>query len=131
MGKKSKTKGAAGERELAGMLREQFPHLSINRNWMMQAAAGGSDLIGVPGWSIECKRAKVLRLGDWWTQTCVQALKMTARPVLIYRQDRGAWMAQVSLYHLRPEMHDHSPCTMTLESWCKLVRLELLDAIDT
>ena len=97
----------------------------------MQAAAGGSDLIGVPGWSIECKRAKVLRLGDWWTQTCVQALKMTARPVLIYRQDRGAWMAQVSLYHLRPEMHDHSPCTMTLESWCKLVRLELLDAIDT
>lgn len=130
MGKKSKVKGAVGERELAGILREQFPHLPINRNWMMQAAAGGSDLVGVPGWSIECKRAKVLRLGDWWTQTAAQAMKMTARPVLIYRQDRGEWFAMMSLYDLRSDLHDHTQVTMRLDSWCKLVRRELLDAAD-
>lgn len=120
----SRTKGRAGEQEVARILRDEL-RLEIRRNWQQQAAEGGSDLTGVPGWAIEIKRGKNIRLNDAWQQACAQALRVTSRPVLIYRFDRQDWMAQVSLYHLRPEMHDHSPCTMALASWCKLVRLEL------
>ena len=120
----SRQKGAAGEREVATILRDEL-NLEIRRNWQQQAAEGGADLTGVPGWAVEIKRGKRIQLTDAWTQACAQALRVTAKPVLVYRFDRARWMAQVSLYHLRPEMHDHSPCTMRLESWCKLVRLEL------
>ena len=119
----SRTKGRAGEQEVARILRDEL-RLEIHRNWQEQAAQGGTDIIGVPGWAIEVKRQKKWS-DDWWGQCCAQALKVTQKPVLSYRLDRQQWYAMVSLYHLRPEMHDHSPCRMALASWCKLVRLEL------
>ena len=123
----SRTKGRAGEQEVARILRDEL-RLEVRRNWEAQAASGGCDLIGVPGWAIEVKRAKVLRLSEWWTQTAGQALRAHARPVLIYRLDRHPWYAMMSLYNLRPDIGDHRQVTMLLESWCKLVRIEELDA---
>ena len=121
----SRVKGRAAEQEVVRLLKDEL-HLDIRRNWIAQnAEKGHCDITDVPGWAIEIKRAKVARFDDWWTQTCAQALQIQRKPVLIYRLDRQRWYAMLSLYHLRPEMHDHSNCTMKLESWCKLVRLEL------
>lgn len=39
----SRQKGAAGEREVATILREELK-LEIHRNWQQQAAEGGADL---------------------------------------------------------------------------------------
>ena len=129
MGRKSKAKGRLGEQEVAQIIRDQLPHLSVHRNWMLQAAEGGADIVGVPGWAIEVKRAKVARIGDWWTQAAVQAQRAGERPVLIYRLDRQEWQAMMSLYDLRPDLGDHHQVTMPLESWIKLVRVEELDAL--
>ena len=125
----SRTKGRAGEQEIVRILKDEL-RIDIRRNWMAQTAEKlHCDIMDVPGWAIEVKRHKTLaRSGDWWTQACAQALQCHPKPVVLMRADRQPWQAMVSLYHLRPEMHDHHPCTMSLESWCKLVRLEL-DAI--
>ena len=70
----SRTKGRAAEQEVAGILRDELG-LEIHRNWQQQAAQGGCDLITVPdiGWGIEIKRAKEVRLSEWWQQTAEQA----------------------------------------------------------
>jgi hypothetical protein len=121
----SRTKGRAGEQEVARILRDEL-RLEVRRNWEAQSAvANQCDLIGVPGWAVEVKRAKVLRIKEWWQQAVQQALAAKARPVLVYRQDRAPWSAMISLMDLRPDLGDHRQCTMTLESWCKLVRLTL------
>ena len=62
---------------------------------------------------------------DAGQQAVQQALAAKARPVLVYRQDRAPWSAMISLMDLRPDLGDHRQCTMSLESWCKLVRLAL------
>ena len=120
----SRTKGRAGEQEVARLLRDELG-LEIYRNWQQQAAQGGCDLVGVPGWGIEIKRAKEARLNEWWVQAVDQATIDKVRPVLIYRLDRQPWMVMMSLYDLRPDLGDHHQVTLHLLSWCTLVREEL------
>ena len=121
----SRTKGRAGEQEVARILRDELG-LEIHRNWAAQAAMrGGCDLVGVPGWGIEIKRAKEPRLNEWWAQTAEQAARDKVRPVLFYRLNRQSWMAMMSLMDLRPDLADHHQVTMHLLSWCTLVREEL------
>jgi len=120
----SRQKGAAGEREVATILREELK-LEIHRNWQQQAAEGGADLSGVPGWAIEIKRGKNIRLSDAWQQAATQAARTKSKPVLIYRFDRQDWFAMMSFFDLRPDLHDHSQVTMPVMSWCNLVRREL------
>ena len=130
----SRTKGKNGELELANILKDEL-RLDVRRNWMAQAAEGGADLSiewppGYAGWAIECKRARVLRLNDWWRQTALQAQRagisgIQPKPVLVYRQDRQPWFAMMCLFDLRPDLGDHRQVTLPLESWCKLVRMEL------
>ena len=122
----SRSKGRAAEQEICRLLKDEL-RIDVRRNWMAQnAQAGNCDITDVPGWAIEIKRHKTLaRWNDWWTQACAQALQIQRKPVLLMRADRQPWYAMVSLYHLRPELHDHHPCTMPISSWCKLVRLEL------
>ena len=120
----SRTKGRAGEQEVARILRDEL-RLEVRRNWEALAASG---LAFIHMLAPTSKRAKVLRLSEWWTQTAGQALRAHARPVLIYRLDRHPWYAMMSLYNLRPDIGDHRQVTMLLESWCKLVRIEELDA---
>ena len=67
----SRNKGRAGEQEVARILRDELG-IAVTRNWQQQAAEGGADIVGVPGWSIEVKRAKVWSNG-WWTQAAAQA----------------------------------------------------------
>jgi len=120
----SRKKGQVGEREVAQILRDELG-LEIRRNWAEQSHHGGVDLVGIPGWALEVKRARVARLNDWWIQTTVQAAQAKARPALIYRLDRQDWKVMVSLYDVQPILEDHCPITMGLFSWVGLVREEL------
>ena len=120
----SRKKGQVGEREVAQILRDELG-LEIRRNWAEQSHHGGVDLVGIPGWALEVKRARIARLGDWWIQTTVQAVQAKAKPALIYRLDRQDWKVMVSLYDVQPILEDHCPITMGLSSWVGLVREEL------
>jgi hypothetical protein len=73
MGAMSRTKGKAGEREIAALIRD-LTGWDVRRR--VRQHDGDSDLMGVPGWSIEVKRhARATRadLASWWQQTVDQA----------------------------------------------------------
>jgi hypothetical protein len=121
----SRTKGRAGEQEVARILRDELG-LEVHRNWLFQAAEGGADLVGVPGWSIEIKRQKQLLLGDWWSQTVRQAERSGDKPILIYRLDRHPWRARCRACDM--SVCDHRfVVEMDLADWCTVVREELND----
>ena len=119
----SNRKGKVGEREAATILRDELG-LSVHRNWAEQAAQGGVDLVGVPFWAIEIKRAKKY-LSEWWTQATHQAATVGEKPVLIYKLDRGSWKAQICYCAVAPESHLHFKLQMELSDWCSIVREDL------
>lgn len=89
----SRNKGKVGERELAALLTE-ITGFHVRRR--VRQHDGDSDLEGVPGWSIECKRyasATPAVIEGWWHQTVTQARQSKTLPVLFYRVDRGPWLA--------------------------------------
>lgn len=90
-----RNKGKAGEREAAGLVRD-LTGWDVQRR--VRQHDGDSDLVGVPGWSVEVKRRRTAthaELAGWWAQAVAQA--GSERPVLLYRVDRGAWRAVWSL----------------------------------
>ena len=96
MGSMSRNKGKVGERELALLLTTLTGH-EVKRR--VRNLAGEDDLVGLPGWSIECKRYAAITpalLTGWWVQACEQARRIEARPVLFFRVDRGEWRARWS-----------------------------------
>jgi hypothetical protein len=107
-------KGKRGELEVAALLRDHLG-ASVVRN-LTQVRDGGHDLIGLPGWSAEVKRAAQPRVPEWWRQTVGQA--DGARPVLLYRTDRRPWRAVVALADVVPgfEGQARGEVTWTLES---------------
>ena len=88
-------KGKVGELELVRLLRELLG-ANVARN-LEQSRQGGADLLGLPGWAIEVKRAARARLSEWWLQTCTQAEVTGQRPALFYRLDRQPWRVVVAL----------------------------------
>ena len=57
---KHTTEGRAAEQEIARQFRDCI-NIEFRRNWEQQAAEGGCDLVGTPGWVLEIKPAKVAR----------------------------------------------------------------------
>jgi len=91
MGKMQRTKGQVGEREAAALI-SQHTGWQVRRR--VRNAHGDSDLVGVPGWSLEIKRyARGTRsdVQGWWRQCLEQS--GSKRPVLFYRFDRCEWRA--------------------------------------
>lgn len=89
MGRMQRTKGQVGEREAAALIQD---HTGWRVQRRVRNAAGDSDLVGIPGWSVEIKRyARATRseIAGWWTQCVNQAGHEL--PVLFYRLDRGEW----------------------------------------
>lgn len=92
MGKASRDKGKAGEREIAAIVRD-LTGWSVRRR--VRQHDGDSDLEGIPGWSVEVKRHATASRADiraWWDQAARQA-NGTEKPVLFYRRDRDDWRA--------------------------------------
>lgn len=127
----SRSKGRSGEQEVARLLRDQLG-LEIHRNWVQQASnEGGADIVGVPSWSLEVKRAKAYS-NKWFEQATNQAIDATKaqseferiNPVLLYRLDRQQWKAELLARDVIPELADNYELrvTMPVEGWIEIVR---------
>src|SRR4051812_39388897 len=87
-GKRSRNKGASGERELLKLLGDELGQ-SLNRN-LTQTREGGGDCLEVRGWVIEVKRQEKLSRPTWWAQALRQAVGK-GEPMLCYRRNREPW----------------------------------------
>ena len=122
MGLKSRRKGANGELEIAGIIRD-LTGWDVRRK--VRQHDGDSDLEGVPGWSVEVKRHATASRGEirkWWEQAVMQAPDARARPVLFYRRDKDEWRAVWGI--------DNSPdyeltAEGSVEAWAMVARESL------
>ncbi len=102
-----RAKGAEGERQVAKTLNSiiqkcmravggftelqiQEAEKCVQRN-QNQSAVGGNDLSHTFGMSLEVKRQEALSINTWWKQCCEAAAPNNELPVLVYRQNHGAW----------------------------------------
>lgn len=93
-GKRSRTKGAAAEREWANLLKANGWEASRNR-----IGVNGDDILHSLDRfiSFEVKRAESLRIPQWVRQAEEQAAGRV--PVLAYRQNGEPWRVVVSADH--------------------------------
>lgn len=87
--KNSRRKGAEGERELAGKLREYG--YGSRRGQQYCGANGDADVVGLPGIHIECKRVEKLNLYDAMAQS-VHDAKEGEVPSVFHRKNRCEWL---------------------------------------
>ena len=114
--KKSRTKGAAFEREIANRLTARFG-CTVQRI-LGQARDGGSDLEGCEPWTIECKRRRVLPTIEGWLEQARVAAPTGKPYVVIARSDGGEpiaimplafWEDMVILISDPPKIPDRVP----------------------
>ena len=98
----SRQKGARGERELAKVFRGHG--FDSRRSQQYCGIAGDSDVIGIPGWHVECKRVERLNVENALKQA-IRDSKGESIPVVCHRKDRGEWIA-----------------SMRLEDWLRLIK---------
>lgn len=96
----SREKGAAGERELARLLRG-YGYNAI-RGQQYCGAFGDPDVIGLPGIHIECKRVEKLNIYNAMDQAKRDA-RAGEMPCVFHRKNRTGWLV-----------------TMGLDDWLKL-----------
>ena len=118
MGKKSRDKGASGEREFCSTLGNLIGLSCLHRN-LDQTRAGGYDLVvdgSVAGresllrrlnqLAIEVKRyhtSTPYMIRKWWSQACRQAAAAGRRPALVFREDRGRWQCLIPASEKLPD----------------------------
>lgn len=90
----SREKGAKGERELAGVLRE-YGYTEAKRGQQFCGINGNADVIGLPHIHIECKRVEKLNLYN----AMEQAKKDTKGklPAVFHRKNRSKWLVTMEL----------------------------------
>ena len=124
MGAMQRQKGKTGEREAAALIRD-LAGWDVQRR--VRQHGGDSDLVGVPGWSVEVKRRRSATQSDlatWWAQAVAQA--GSDRPVLLYRLDRGAWRA---VWSLAPLLAPSSEAAWKAYRWTANSSLEAWAAV--
>lgn len=95
MGKRSRRKGADGERELAAILREYG--YTVERGGSMSFGEV-PDLVGLPGIHIEVKRCEQVRLSEWIQQAETDSKRFgDGMPVVFHRRSREPWRVTMSL----------------------------------
>ena len=114
-------KGASGERELFGILRDELG-LIVERN-LQQSRNGGADSLSLPGLAIEVKRQESDWRESWWTQAVAQA-GSTHVPVVAYRRSRQPWRFVVPLTWITDGVFGAMDlrATLGLAEFCWLVR---------
>ncbi len=87
-----RNKGKAGEREAAALIRDLTGWEAKRR---VRQHDGDSDILGVPGWSVEVKRTATATHAErarWWAQAVAQAPKTGGElPMVLYRANRASW----------------------------------------
>ena len=109
IGRSSKAKGAAGERELAKKLNEllgidsirgrQFCGSAGNPDVILQKKAG-EERLNIPGLHIECKRVEQLNLYKALKQSESDA-KPDEIPVVCHRRNQDTWIISFRLDKLK------------------------------
>jgi Holliday junction resolvase len=118
-----RNKGAAGERELFGLLSHELGF--VVRRGLGAARDGGADSLDVPGWAIECKRCEAWS-NAFWDQATAQARASGRKPALFWRQSRKPWAVTVDVADLSGVAPaGRYVATISLECWCALVREQL------
>ena len=91
----SRRKGAAGELELAGVLkREGFS--KCRRGQQYCGANGDADVVGLPGIHIECKRVEALNI-DKAMEQAINDAKDEEIPAVFHRKNRKSWKVTLRL----------------------------------
>lgn len=85
----SRAKGAAGERELAKLLRAEG--FDARRGQQFCGANGDADVVGLPGIHMEVKRVEALRLWDALAQSKHDA-RPDEKPIVIHRRNNCEWV---------------------------------------
>lgn len=85
----SRAKGAAGERELAKLLRAEG--FNARRGQQYSGANGDADVVGLPGIHMEVKRVEALRLWDALAQSKHDA-REGELPIVIHRRNNCEWV---------------------------------------
>ena len=90
----SRNKGAKGERELAGVLK-QYGY-DCRRGQQYCGANGDADVVGLPGIHIECKRVERLNIQD-----AVDQAKRDKRfgeiPAVLHRKNNCGWLVTLPI----------------------------------
>ena len=90
----SRQKGAAGERELAKVLRGYG--YDTRRGQQYCGANGDADVVGLPGLHVECKRVERLDLYGAMAQAKTDA-RPDELPAVMHRRTNAAWMVTMAL----------------------------------
>lgn len=90
----SRAKGAAGERELANILKEHG--YEARRGQQFSGANGDADVVGLPHIHIECKRVQALNLSKAMEQSRRDA-RIGEIPVVMHRKNRDKWQVNMDL----------------------------------
>ena len=91
----SRQKGARGERELAGILRQEYG-FDARRGQQYCGANGDADVVGLPGVHIECKRVEHLNLYDAMAQA-KHDKKEDELPAVFHRKNECKWLVTMEL----------------------------------
>ena len=90
----SNRKGKDGERELAHEL-EKYGY-STRRGQQFCGANGDADVVGLPGFHIECKRVEKLNIIEAYRQS-VNDAKDGEIPVVMHRKNYQPWLVTLEL----------------------------------
>lgn len=101
----SRRKGAAGERELARLLRNEYGYKDAKRGQQYCGINGNADVVdALPGIHIECKRVERLSIYEAMAQAKRDA-REDELPVVFHRKNHSDWLV-----------------VMTLDDWMNLYR---------
>ena len=101
-GRGKRNKGAAGERELAGILKD---HLGFEVKRNLGQARDGADDITIQKFRIEVKRQERLQV-DKWSEQVESCSKSGEIPVLAYRRNGQPWRVCLRLDDFIPMLRD-------------------------
>lgn len=94
-GRYSRNKGAQGERELAKILSEQFSLEEVRRGYVF---CNESDVVGLKGIHVECKRVEKLNIEKAMEQAIRESEKRRdGKPTVFHRKNRCEWLVTMRL----------------------------------
>jgi len=94
MGKSEREKGRRGEEELARLLRDRYGYEAKRGMVFLHQ----SDLIGLSGIHVECKRNERLNIWEAMRQAVTEAaIRNDGLPTVFHRRNRGEWLVTMRL----------------------------------
>ena len=121
-------KGRSFEYQIIKMIDEELG-IKCERDIEQYRKSDRGDVLGLDGWTIECKRYASTRGSDggykpdWWAQVTRAANASVTEPVLIYKYDRHPVRCVVFLSSINPDYAGKdNTATISFQTWCMLVR---------